>query len=217
MPHFSLATLPAPPFLEHWFLEAPLVPGILLVVLGAVVARVLYRQERGRAAVIAFCILTVAGIATIVVGNLVETERETLLRRTREFIRTILDSDETAARDYLAESVVVTSAGRVEDRMGLGREWMLAMVDGVVAYVQITDSTFTMRGASIDGVGLARTRFTARVQSARYPGPHPTTWEVSWRRDADGIWRITGFNWLTYLGEPPSASWLRELPRGNFN
>ncbi|MCA9310914.1 MAG: hypothetical protein KDA21_06890 [Phycisphaerales bacterium] len=214
MSNTTLADLPAPPFLERWFLEQPLVTGIILLAVGVILARVLYMREQGRAAAVSCAICAVLAVGTYITGTLVETQRETLERRTREFIETIKTSDEARARDYLAQSVSVSSGGTSFDR--LDRDWMLSMVDVVMAQVEVTSSSFHVRGAEVQG-DVGRTQYAARVVSRRYGGPHPTTWELQWQRERDGVWRIVEFKWLTYMGEPPDASWMPSLRTGIFN
>ncbi len=210
-----IASLPAPPLLEHWLLEQSIVPGVFLLVFAIVAAYIPWSRGTGGKAMLPAGLLAVAGIAIMVTGHLVETEREELLHRNREFVQIIMTSDFVAADDYLAPGVSVSVSGEYLARMD--RDWMLSMIQTFEANLQITDSSFSYKAASVDGPGIGRTLFKARVQSATFGGPHPTTWEIAWRQDPEGRWQVSEFNWLTYLGQKPSTNWLGGLKTGHFN
>ena len=211
MPTFLAANLPSPPFLEHWFLEAPLVPAAVLAAAAIVALVVMNRRGELKRGLAVAAGLLVAGGAVYVLGTVVETDREAISAQTLILTNAIVNADADTAETTLADRVSMSTAGQAFTNFD--REWLLNVIEGF-GRQQITSSSFRVEGATLDGPHVARTQFRASVTSADWQGPHPTTWVVSWKRDASGTWRATDLNWLTYRGQNPGRTLMNGLRSG---
>lgn len=218
--------LPKPPSLEHWFLEQPWPAAMVLGLLGAVAFYSLNQQGRFRTGVAAAFGFVAAGITVVAVATVVTTNRERLSGLTERFIGRVVAADAPSVESLLSEALVISTSGAIIE--GFDREDLLLIVKGARSF-EIKEWDLRIRGATTDGPHGGRTLFTIRVRSS-FTGEAlmPSSWELGWRRHADGSWRIVRLECLTIWGQSPPPDWPRKamglvtivkgpgLPRTNF-
>ena len=112
--------LPDPPALERWLFERPLVVGPALAGFGLAFFLVLNRRNQARQGIAIGGGLAALGVVLLVVGLLVETTRERLIRGSRGLVDAIVASDAAAVDSVLASDLVL-DAGAADPEQARSR------------------------------------------------------------------------------------------------
>ena len=206
----EVENLPPAPLPIDWLLERPLPLLILVLSVGGVATMILASRAEGRRALLAALIsLAVAG-GLYGLSRMVVTEREVVMNRTRDLIAGVALADFRKVDELLGERVLLTTAGQTVNR---SRDWVLEVTAGLTG--EIESHSITERGVSLDDPmpNQARSRISVSTtfsNSARVPaGTVGSSWEVTWKRESDGRWRISAIDCLSLMGGKPDASWVR--------
>lgn len=201
--------LPSPPVLTHWLFEQPLPLLIIIVSIGAITAMLMFSQGNRQRAMRALAISAGAVLIVLGISRLVTTDRERVANMSREFIDRIIAADTRALDPMIGESMTLLNDGRT---IGRDRNWFLAVAGSLKG--EIEDYSFTSRGTVVNdpAPGEARSRFTVRTSF----GPQAivanqtvySSWELSFRRNSAGNWKITGLDCLSVLGQRPDSQWV---------
>lgn len=206
----EVENLPAPPLPVDWLLERPLPLLIVVVSVGVVATMILASRAEARRALIA--VLVTLGVAggLYALARLVVTERERVMLQTRALIDGVARADAASVDAVLGERVLLSTNGESVDR---NRDWLLEVTAGLTG--EIERHSITPRGVSLDDPmpNHARSRVSVSTtfsSNARVPaGTIGSSWELSWKRDSDGRWRVTAIDCLSLAGGKPDASWVR--------
>jgi len=206
----QVENLPAAPLPIDWLLERPLPLFILILSVGAVATMIFASRADGRRALRAVLLTLVAATGLYALSRFVVTEREVVMNRTRSLINAVAVADPRTVNELLSEHVLLTTGGQGVNRT---RDWLLEVTAGLTG--EIESHSITPRGVALDDPmkGSARSRISVSTtfsSSARVPpGTIGSSWELTWKREADGQWRITGIDCLSLMGGKPDASWVR--------
>jgi hypothetical protein len=176
--------------LERYLLETPWPAMGVLVVLGFVVAYVMWhRKPKVAMASVVGGVLLAGGVYLL--AHSVVTTREALQARTQTLINAILAGDEAAAEPLLRDDLTVTLLGSPTN---LGKPAVLEQIKGDVAgRYGATNSRIASVRAAMDGNTSARTQADIRVESRITSGTLPTVWMFHWQQstiDGEQIWRV---------------------------
>lgn len=181
--------LPDGPLLTRWLFEEPITPVVLLGLAAIVVASVLWRGAKFKAA--GLSLLALGGLAGVVllVANLVETERERMVVRAASLVRSVAAADGNAVDAALADAVAIEVLG---SRSSRGKAAILAEIRSDVAGRYNAKAPEVGRvTASMDGDNSCRTRIKVAFSSlGGESGTVNTTWLLHWRRDGSGAWKV---------------------------
>lgn len=193
-------SLPAPPALEHWLLERPLVVGPGAFAVGFAAFLVLNRRNQAKQGLLLGGGLMLAGVALLALGMLVETTRERLIRHSRELVDAVVAGD-AAAVDSLLSPDLVLSAGAVPIR---SKPLAMRAVEAFQREVRVTEHGVSAAQAMVTSQGAsAATQFRVRAVSNFGPG---VAWaRLSWRKEPDSSWRIHLIEILRINGREPGS------------
>ena len=198
---------------ERWALEQSWVTAGVLAVVCAMGAFVALRAGKSRMAGAVMVVGFVVAVGIAAAGVMVETVRERLVRQTREFVAAVAEGRTAEVAAMVEERVTLRSGGK-------GVDGDRSLVVGVSAALPgvIRDYSVRMRGAEVRGANVARSRMTVRVAAdGMVVGEAYSSWDLSWRRDDSGAWRIAGIECLSVFGREPGSAWVtvaRRLARG---
>lgn len=213
-PAFQMAPprLPGPPQATHWLLERPLTVGVALAALGALLFFVFARRTQVKQGAIAGGGVLALGVAMFVLGTVVTTDRERLIRGTEGFVRAVEEGDRDQAAALLSDRLTVRMG---DTGSGLDRDWVLGAVELVGAGMEFERFGLGGMQATIDREGVGYTQFRVSTREAR-AGQSISWWKMEWRRDRDGEWRAYDLELLLMNGRRPAggvAERLRMLAR----
>ena len=186
-------------------LEQSLATAIGILAIAAVGAIILVRSSRTRGAAGVLLLGIGAALAVGVAGAAIETVPEALVRRTREFVAAVA-AGRTSDVDALIEPrVAIRSAG---ESIEGGRDLILGVAAAMPA--MLTAHAPRTRGAEQQGVNIGRSRVTIRatVSVPQYAGEAYSSWDLAWRQDTDGAWRIFAIECISIFGQEPGREWV---------
>jgi len=156
-----------------------------------------------------------AGICAVLAGGnvltatLIETPREALRQRDRDLVGAFVRMDRPALADLLAERVRFEIKGDPVADLNT-RDALLAESDDVARRYRITEWGLRRNeAAEVDGrwrtfmMVQATIRMTGDGAFAGSDMLSVSTWELTWRQAADGVWRLGRVNWLSLNGRTP--------------
>lgn len=204
--------LPRPEPFDHYLFEQPWPLSISLAALGLVILFALNARGEARKGLIAG--LGFVGIGGIVVAlaQFVETDREKIVRLSREVIRLTIESDVAGVRPLVAPDLRVGTIDR--DGFNLNRDQFLGIVTNLPV-AGIRDWSSSPKAGSIDGPNTGRVDYRVRVATSggMYSGPMPTVWRFTWRQSREGEWTLIDLACISFFGEPPNAHFLSRSNR----
>ncbi len=206
----SIEPLPQPPVWQQMLLERPAAAAGLLVIAAILTVVVLNRREQFRRGLLIGSLLMVAAIVVFTVATLVQTNHEAVRRSTGQIIAAAASGQVAEADELLAEDAKLHLAGM--GAFSLSRDELLAAIEMLDREVGVSDFGILDRTATVDSQNAARSRVVVRV-NIREGGPTFSSWELSWRRDADGVWRVTRFQCDQVNGRDPGQWFAGELSR----
>lgn len=206
----EVENLPPPPLPVDWLLERPLPLLILIASIGVVATMILASRAESRRALIAMLLTLGVGGSVWALSHFVVTGREVVMNRTRLLIDSVARADAAGVDRLLGERVLLTTAGESVNR---SRDWLLEVTHSLSG--EIESHSITPRGVSLDDPmpNQARSRVSVSTtfsKAARVPtGTVGSSWELTWKRDATGEWKITGIDCLSLMGGKADAAWVR--------
>lgn len=206
----SIDQLPQPPVWQQLLLERPWgAVGVLVIAAFLAVVVMNRREQFRRGLMIGGAILGVAG-AIFATATLVETDHEKVRGATVRLI------DAAATGDVAGTEALLASDSKLHlEGMGsfsLSREELLAGVEALDQQVGVSDHGILDRTAVIDGPNVARSRVVVRV-GLQGGGPTFSSWELTWRLEADGAWRLARMECQSINGRSPGQWFAGELSR----
>ncbi|MEL7088175.1 MAG: hypothetical protein AAGL98_06985 [Planctomycetota bacterium] len=176
--------------------ENPWPAVIALLGVSSVLRLVGKRQDQKRLVQVSWVALFL-GLGVYLTATLVNTDRETLIERTRAMIAATSPVDEPALRALFADrALLLGPEGDVWDE--LDAVFVARELDehGVKDnQIRLVDAR-----ANRPGVGFSTLDVSSKIMGI----PQRSTWELAWQRDADGDWRITSMKWLTFNRQTPT-------------
>lgn len=184
--------LPDPPALTHYLLESPWFAVVGLALGGAIALIVLNRRGQAGLGVKIMLAGIVLAAMLAVVAHFVETQREGLIRQTRELVARTAAADTAALRPMLSDRVNVVSA--LPLTLPVDKQTLLDRVRQELGEAHpIAEHSTGGEQASIDGVNTARTQLRVWVQLHRDQAitgaPIGSWWRIDWRKESDE-WRV---------------------------
>lgn len=189
------------PTLTTMFLERPLSLSLALLGVAVVLAVVARQRNRPR-------LLIGAGIALVLAGGVwglaaaVTTDRERVMKNTGQLLEATAPLDVNTLNSLIDPNATLRGPD--------GTVWLehdsfrLALALAVKRWGVKSQA---LRGlqAGTDERGNAVTRFEARTTFTQGTGlPVRTTWQLQWRQDAEGNWRVIDIQWLEFQDREPS-------------
>lgn len=194
------------PTLTNLFLEEPLMLSLALLGVAIVLGFVARQRNRPR-------LLVGAGIALVLAGGVwvlataVTTDRDRVMQHTRDLVFATAPLD----TDVLDTLIDPNATLRGPD----GSIWLehdpfrLALALAVRQWGVETQAVRKMQ-AGVDDRGNAATRFEARTTFSQGTGlPVRTVWQLQWRQDPAGNWRVIDIQWLEFQDREPSEGMWR--------
>lgn len=206
----TIDPLPEPALWSRVLLEAPWPAVAGLIVAGLLVAVVLVRRGQAGRAVLADSALTIAAVAVVLTAYLVTTDHERIERGSAVLVAAAAAGDAAGAGALLATDARLYAEG--DAALSLDRRQILGVVAGLGRAAGIEGHRITRATASVDGPNAGRSRVVVRVDIAQ-GGLTFSAWELGWRKDPDGVWRVTRLVALSINGRRPGASFAAEVAR----
>jgi len=190
-----------PAGLERWLFERPLVTGLALAAFAVALFVLLNRRGKpGRAVAVGGGFMAAAVLAAAV-GFLVETPRERMLRLSNELVDAVAAGRTADAAALLADDLVVAVGSTPLPGGGaLARSALESFGDRV----RVTEHVVTDESARVgDPPTGGLTQFLVRATTDVGPG---SAWvRLTWRKGADGAWRVAMLEVLRINGQSPEA------------
>lgn len=197
-------SLPQPPALEHWLFERPLVVGPAAIAIGFAFFLVLNRRNQAKQGILVGGGLAVLGAALLLVGTLVETTRERLIRESRALVDAVVAGEQGRVDALLSQELILSAGGPGGVPI---RSKALAMraVEEFQSRVRVTEHGFGAAQAMVTSAGdSASSQF--RVRAVTNFGPGVAWVRLSWRKEPDGQWRIHLIELLRINGREPGQT-----------
>ncbi len=203
--------LPSPPALSHYLFEAPLVPAMVAAGLSLAVAWSLLRAERPRQGLLAGLLGCLGALGLVVVGGVVETSRERVIERSLAIARAVGQGDGMAAGAWLAPNLYLKMGPTGSATGSDDREVVIRAARMFPERVRLEAFAAPSGHAVVDTPTTARTRL--RVRTGGGMGPSLSWWQLGWRLDPDGEWRVYTIELLLFNGETPPTGFSDEARR----
>jgi len=189
-----------PPWWENLLLERPWPVVIALGWAAAVLAVAAYRRLSRRLAWAAIAAILLA-LTVGLLAWLVETDRESLIERTRQLVAhtTPLDVQKVNAC-FDSHASLIGPGGEV----WLTHDTMLLSLKSAAKRRALHQQNIRRLAAEILNADRGRTELALTTWVGEQGEfPIPTTWLLTWQRGTDGQWRIVTIQWLLMRGQPP--------------
>lgn len=206
----SIDQLPQPPVWQSLLFEQPLGLVGVLFIAALCVFIVLNRREQAKLGAVVGGGLAAMAVAVFVIASVVTTDLEQVRDGTVALINSAATGDSAGASDHLAPDAKLNLSGMATFQVS--REGLLAAVDAMEQDVGVRDHGILEKTASIDGPNAARSRVVVRV-TIEGAGPTFSSWEMAWRRESDGVWRVTRLECLSVNARSPGAAIAGALSR----
>lgn len=193
----AMPSVPDAPFIERWITGTGYAGAGLLAAVGVVAYLVLSRSARARLAIPALIGLWLMGGAVLLIGTLVQTQRESLRASARELVAAAVQGDTDRLGPLLHENARV----RARYANAEGRDRILLVVGRVEYRIQ----SHRVRRVEVDlrGPRVARTHLRLSVTSDTLPPA--SIWTVDWQRASDDApWVVTLIEpfWIQGMTDP---------------
>lgn len=192
------------PVVQVWVFEQPLMPVVVLVLVGLAAAFTLRRSGKPRPAALAIAAAGVVCVGLVLSSGLVTTQREHVAQASREIIRVVAENDRDAATEKMRPTVSL--------RMGFGaasdtREALLRQIDrlhsvATVRGARVLDTRVQVRSPTL-AVAYVRVRVEGDVNG--FPIPPYSWWELNFATSDDpaspgGAWDLAAIKPLFIVG-----------------
>lgn len=186
--------------LTRYVLENPFPLGLLLLVLGAGLARSGLRTGR-RPRLVAAAMAAAAAAAVVVAGTTIETAGEHARRVVLDAVDAAVQGDVAGVTALLADDAVLSLAS--PNNPGYPRNAIERRLAGLAGRYRIASNRIT----SLDAATVSRQRgevnLACRTELELGFGPVPTSWVVEVDRQPDGSWKIARVTWVTLATRTP--------------
>lgn len=208
---FAIITpLPDPPFLQVWALERPLPAAILLIIVGLLIVALLARRSQARLGGAIGAVLVLAGLGVFLLGAIVTTERERVIRLTHQLVDAAETGDSGRAGEIIGDDFALAISGTRLSQ--INRDVLLGIVENFPAEVQPRGMTILETQAVVSSPIAARTQFRVRVISNIGP-PSVTWWRLDWRRGDNDEWILDTIDWQSLNGRRPGVERAADVMR----
>lgn len=187
--------LPSPPAWEVHLLEEPLMPAVIIGLVGVIVLAWLWsRGDAKRATLIGGGIVVLAGV-WYAIGALVTTQRERVDAAARALVLAVAKADRAqldAGLDPSAKLTIFLAPGGV-DKDGIMR--LVEQQLGASGRFKVTGLTVEEVQRRVDDSGSARTaqvQIKVRVSTSAIDVPNRSWWRLDYAQGPEGEWRATG-------------------------
>ncbi len=188
----------------RYVLENPFPLGLLLLVLGAGLARSGLRTGR-RPRLVAAAVAAAVAVAVVVAGTAFETAGEHARRVVLEAVDAAVQADVAGVTALLAADAVLSLAS--PNNPGYPRNAIERRLAGLAGRYRIASNRIT----SLDAATVSRQRGEVKLVCLTELelgfGPMPTSWVVEVDRQPDGSWKIARVTWLTLATRTPPTNW----------
>ena len=206
-----ISRIPQPPMddsrsLTNLFLEDPLMPSLALLGVAIVLAIVARQQNRPRL-MAGSAIALVLAVGVWVLATAVTTDRETVMQHTRELVLATAPLDTNTLNTFIDPNATLRGP---DGTVWLEHEsFRLALALAIKRWAVKSQAVRGLQ-AGVDDRGNAVTRFEARTTFEQGTGlPVRTVWQLQWRQDPEGNWRVIDIQWLEFQDREPSEGMWR--------
>lgn len=190
-----------PPVLQHLLLESPWAVAVTLAAVGIVLGLVGRRGGPRWLAHATWVGLPLA-LAVVLLARFVTTDREAAIARTRELINTTAPWDVPQLLAMFEPGATLVGPN--------GNAWLdLAQLRGEVSdaasQFPVVRQSFDRLEAEARADGTAITALSLRTTFDPQLGmalPVPSRWQLTWRMDDTGVYRVTQVQWLELMNQP---------------
>jgi len=157
----------------------------------------------GRRLVGASWVALLLGVGVVVLAAVVNTDREVLIARTQALAAATSLMDESALAALLADNALLLGPeGDVWDSLDAA-----VVAQKLKAFrVEVFNPRDINAIAPRPNDGISTLTVSHKVLGQRIAG---TGWEIAWRRDGEGLWKITSMKWLAFGLNTPNRNLYR--------
>ena len=188
----------------RYVLENPFPLGLLLLVLGAGLARSGLRTGL-RPRLVAAAVAAVVGAAVMLAGTTVVTAGEHARRVVLEAVDAAVRADVAGVVALLADDAVLSLAS--PNNPGFPREAIERRLAGLAGKYRIASNRVTNLDAATVSRQRGEVNLVCRTELELGFGPMPTSWIVQVDRQTDGSWKIARVTWVTLATRTPPDEW----------
>ena len=183
-----IPSLPDPPILEHYLLEAPWIFMAFLLVGGILGFSFLRKSGKELAGFASLGVgLVLAGLV-FAIARFNTTTREALAEQGSRLIAAAATGDSATVDTLVAPNVSVTVMG---SPYRTDKQQLLNFVtQDMLGRFKLREYSSSLRGAVIDGVNVARTQHKVRVVPELSGFPNGSVWVLHWRQSSSGQWQV---------------------------
>jgi ketosteroid isomerase-like protein len=189
-------------------LDNPWPVGFALAVAGAIM--VLHHVRlRQRAGVAGGALLLAAAVGVFILSATVTTPRQRIMQKTQALLDATAPLDSAALRSLLEPTVMLIGP---DGKVWLEGRRLLDEMDGAISRVQIREHAVRdlVAQAEDHGTGFSFIDLRTTLESGGMGGqPIRSKWRLTWRRDAEGRWRVTEIQWQELHGTAPAEGMWR--------
>lgn len=201
--------LPTPGQVQHWLFERPMTGCAALLAFALVLLALFNRRDQLRRGVIAAGAVAALAAVVFALGTFVTTDRERVLNASERFVLAAGAGDDATVDALLSDRMSVRVGGAATT---WGREWVLDSVRRLGESYRFDTFEYRSPQGVTDGPTSARTQFRV-VAAGEGLGQAITWWRISWRKGADGLWRIEELDLLLINGMRPDGAGAMRLDR----
>lgn len=180
-------------------------PGVVALVAVSAVLRVAGKRQGNKGVLIASWVALLLGLGVYAAASWVNTDREVMIQRTEAWIQAASPVDRAALTALMAPNVPL---------LGPQGDYLLDLDAPTIAQnleqyrVEVVSYRDIEAWPASPGQGTSHLRVSHEVLGQRVLG---TSWELGWRRNDAGDWRVVSIKWVRYGNEPPSDGLLRRV------
>ncbi len=190
--------------ITRYVLENPFPLGLLLLALGAALARTGLRTGR-RPRLVTAAVAAAVGAAVLLAGTTIETAGEHARRVVLEAVDAAVAADVAGITALLADDAVLSLAS--PNNPGYPRDAIDRRLAGLAGKYRIGSNRITSLEAATVSRQRGEVNLACRTELELGFGPVPTSWVIQVDRRPDGSWKITRVTWLTLATRTPPENW----------
>ncbi len=194
-----------PPLLPHLLFESPL-PLVFVLAAVTLTLMVIARRRNSHRLLLLAGGVSVAALVVVLLARYVTTQREVINQLTARLVAATAPLDEAKLNAMLHPDAQLLGPdgqlwlrGRQISERLTALAWVYPIQSQRVRSVATEMRNDTQAITALD----LRTTLAHQVESTE-----PTTWLLTWEKQADGNWRVTSVQWVTWRGQSPVAGLL---------